>query len=744
MLRETLFVLDQHPFFVLTLSDGDEHEPSIRDLGFAYAFAISESGEREDCLVLVSEPLAPDRNKAEELERSAEGQLDVAAMHVGKKLHATYIENAAKYCWQAQQAMLDSRLLPRNAWHLGGRRLLLEYKSHRGPRWYRVVCCATRTELERFADRDLDEALQNRYLKTSGPKRSVADLERLVHGLGRGATDPSAHTALINELQTAISVVQESMPRDTRASKLKVIGAREDMLIVHSGLDCCLLQRTAKGLRRVSTHASLHGSWPVAAATDSGFIFEVRPLPESSATVCIDDAGHEVQRWERKKGPIARVTGTQPTSNFVVYASFGGECTVLDGSTGAVDRIPEFLGLGKDDLADVRVSPSGRFVAAFEWRDANKIGLFDRQTRVCAVLRHSGTEVFKATSSGAAEQWRVPGIELLDDHLIIVAAGEIRRLPLIAMPWASPPAPPPKFKKFKEPLATIEAATKSGPLAPIGAFVRGLFAPSICLTASKQREDLPSSCTKFNGLPDLAAGADWPRWRGTPMAFMAQIDLAEAHGLASDLSLPATGLLSFFLGLDPGYPLPSFFSEVNEDREGVKVLWTPPGSEMRRLLEPEDMPAEFKCMKRPVCKIKMSRAGAVLPQLSHSALINAQLTPDQAHAYESLANLLNGDDEDAKHWGTRLGGYPAVLQDDDMHLTAESLERDIGVGSKRYLAWQSDDFQRASTRWRQLLQMAEGEEEWSWGDAGMLHWMARADEFANANFSSVWAIGVCH
>lgn len=112
----------------------------------------------------------------------------------------------------------------------------------------------------------------------------------------------------------------------------------------------------------------------------------------------------------------------------------------------------------------------------------------------------------------------------------------------------------------------------------------------------------------------------------------------------------------------------------------------------------------------------------------------------QAQAYHALAELVNGDAEDRKHWGSRLGGHPAVLQNDSLRLTAESFERGDGGLSGR--GWDDPAFQRASAEWCQLMQMAGGKEEWIWGDGGLMHWMVRKNELAASQFSSVWAIGV--
>ena len=57
---------------------------------------------------------------------------------------------------------------------------------------------------------------------------------------------------------------------------------------------------------------------------------------------------------------------------------------------------------------------------------------------------------------------------------------------------------------------------------------------------------LPLGCSKMGGQPDLAPGTLWPHWRGAPLAFLAQFNLAEVAPYDIEHALPPTGMLSFF------------------------------------------------------------------------------------------------------------------------------------------------------------------------------------------------------
>lgn len=58
-------------------------------------------------------------------------------------------------------------------------------------------------------------------------------------------------------------------------------------------------------------------------------------------------------------------------------------------------------------------------------------------------------------------------------------------------------------------------------------------------------------CAQIGGRPRLPADVTWPHAGREPMAFLAQLDLAEIHAGGIDLPLPATGRLLVFGHLDP-------------------------------------------------------------------------------------------------------------------------------------------------------------------------------------------------
>ncbi len=65
-------------------------------------------------------------------------------------------------------------------------------------------------------------------------------------------------------------------------------------------------------------------------------------------------------------------------------------------------------------------------------------------------------------------------------------------------------------------------------------------------TALASDDDLALGATKIGGRPDLPPDTSWPEWRGAPLNFLAQIQLADIAAYDPDGELPHEGTLSFF------------------------------------------------------------------------------------------------------------------------------------------------------------------------------------------------------
>lgn len=96
-------------------------------------------------------------------------------------------------------------------------------------------------------------------------------------------------------------------------------------------------------------------------------------------------------------------------------------------------------------------------------------------------------------------------------------------------------------------------------------------------------QDFPVGGTKHAGCPDLPGIEYWPTWKGGPLGFVAQFQLADFAGTLAGRELPSSGLLSFFVFSDTegGLPLP--------ESECWRVLYFPNGTNLRRCPPHQDL-----------------------------------------------------------------------------------------------------------------------------------------------------------
>src|SRR4051794_1176339 len=91
-------------------------------------------------------------------------------------------------------------------------------------------------------------------------------------------------------------------------------------------------------------------------------------------------------------------------------------------------------------------------------------------------------------------------------------------------------------------MPTIREMLHTMRLGRIADAVQATVKRSIVLTPA-QRSTAP--CSRLGGAPNLPPEFEWPLWQGSPLAFLAQFDLAALSPL-EDLDLPREGALFFF------------------------------------------------------------------------------------------------------------------------------------------------------------------------------------------------------
>lgn len=225
----------------------------------------------------------------------------------------------------------------------------------------------------------------------------------------------------------------------------------------------------------------------------------------------------------------------------------------------------------------------------------------------------------------------------------------------------------------------------------VRAFIENLATPTLRLAPAAS-----PAFSKLGGEPEMPPELAWPSGPGGPLAFVAQLDLAEARAAGGPAWLPPAGALFFFFDDQ---------LDVIDGRLGeMTVLFTPtPGVQTRQA--PPALRPEWRFRERRV---------AFTPGVSRPTIwwlgLHAFLLPMVEDLYETC---------EPDH---RVGGYPAELR-------AECLPARCETGRRGFAPGQTD--------WRLLLQLdADGELGRGAIDDGRIYVLIREADARRGDFSN--------
>ncbi len=227
--------------------------------------------------------------------------------------------------------------------------------------------------------------------------------------------------------------------------------------------------------------------------------------------------------------------------------------------------------------------------------------------------------------------------------------------------------------------------------------------PSVRLQAYLREEDnMPRGASRFGGCPDLPPQVAWPCRDDRPLAFLAQIDLAEAARTYALPELPHEGWIAVFY--DPQ-------SGDEWDRAGWQVMYYCGESlALRRVGHPDGPEAEYN-----LCDLAFAREDC-LPDPSQDMAGFDAWVRENWDAYWDLWKQPQLNRRETIH---RLGGYPSLVQG--------GME-----GEAR------DD-------WAFFLQIdTDAEAGWMWGDAGQLYFYWDRTAPMPQALANAWCITECY
>ncbi len=265
--------------------------------------------------------------------------------------------------------------------------------------------------------------------------------------------------------------------------------------------------------------------------------------------------------------------------------------------------------------------------------------------------------------------------------------------------------------------------------------------PAVAFTLVPAATPVAVGGTKIGGCPDLPPNVEWPRvaapkaWRKHPLAFLAQVNLAEVAPMNVRRELPEKGVLLFFYDMKcMGYG-------------SCRVLYVEDASTLSRGSFPRALGLEYRFAERGV-----SLAPADIPPCWTNLTKEQQKQIEQIYEQTTPTERLEHDREvkqdflmpaslyislRAEHLGykdacfapvTYLLGSPELIQDLDEDECVETAHRDYGISSE-------------NEEWVLLFQLASTQDEVLgdilFEDVGNLYFWIRRRDLAVSDFSKV-------
>lgn len=194
-------------------------------------------------------------------------------------------------------------------------------------------------------------------------------------------------------------------------------------------------------------------------------------------------------------------------------------------------------------------------------------------------------------------------------------------------------------------LKKLEGSLAKGALSERSEALRGLARPAVDLVVKKVKpEEIEGVVSRMGGDPDLPASLPWPRVNGDSLTFVAQVLVDDVKPLDGEGLLPKTGLLSFFVQLDPEAP----------DYGGqCFVAHFPVITDLSRILPPTSAASTATNVGLLTMKERLA-----LPPLESTEVTKLALSPKEQKAYRELLD----ETQPQKHRHVLLGWPTAATK----------------------------------------------------------------------------------
>jgi uncharacterized protein YwqG len=379
---------------------------------------------------------------------------------------------------------------------------------------------------------------------------------------------------------------------------------------------------------------------------------------------------------------------TSAGSNRIGYSHRGGTIDIIDGADARSIRPYPRAGRN-EDLGGV-LSYSGRYLGIRAWTTF----------RVVDLERQLVAEIDSPQPNLSDDPDKVlydSDMIAADSRVVLVSSGDFTFHEYDSLRWEPVVEPGRKASASKAPTEYRK-------------YLSAWAKPALALAPAKKGR------SHLYGMASLPP-EEIPRHEHEPMMLLAEIDLAEAARALPDNPWPKEGLLCFFAAADGE-------GSIREDESfnplAYRVVW-----HRGPAVEPADKPLT------PAQPMAMKAHRANLPDTSSAIVEGAHLDEANLEAYREHLEKKGWLDQPNGH---RLGGYPTILQNNDLEAQAAVKAGDL------------DDYPRDMAevamvaRWRLLLQL-DSDDEFMWGtDSGTLYFLVQEDDLARGDFSRVVGI----
>ncbi|UXI66995.1 YwqG family protein [Tahibacter amnicola] len=725
-LRETVISLSDGSQLLITLDRREDYYAAIRDTSLSYAWLLPpDGGPRRDLLGVLSNSLVPDRAKSRHARELAAAQRHAARNRSGREKQRC-LDNATRHDWEAGQYAMFSRGMPHAVAELAPGVLIAGFDWGRPNARFRCIDILREQALFDIDGPELDRLFGNiRYFRRSAEERSLLDSVRQQHPELRAHLPPSggmlpsrtylvtAHREyalfLLGGLGLVLTCWSEGRLKPLHALQL-------GHYYRHRSAVFCRNQLIALGCRHTDRHASLHVIDPVSGETRHSIAFEPSWIPDS-------------------------VVGCDATGMIALSGS-GGRVRLLELDTLATRDLAACRGLGKEYSADLALSPDGRWLLATAHLGVMTLTDLRDLRSVELPLPEAERREPADYSTFPTPLIRIAGYYLDSTQVGHLHSGHIHVQSIDSLAFR-PGAPDVPLPPLKAPHDAVNHALTLGFSALADCLRRWVRQPCQ-LSVKAVHDEIPElGTTRVGGYPDLPIGTRWPRHNGRPMQCLAQIDLSDLPGTLAASGFPATGLLTFFIALEPDLPT-ARFHDPDQSPGNVRVLYTPEGTPLERIRSTWDRGTPAADIVMPSCAARFATLPIDLPAIDSARVRQARLSPGERDLYAELLEHLHA--VAPGHRYHFIGGNARLIQCGDPADEAERIVR----GIDRYQLQIDDpalaaDVLRASTDWVQLAQFDScSEAGWEWGDGGVLHWMIREDDLRHGCFDRVIMTFECH